>query len=119
MNKKPMGRPPVEFDWSKLDAILQFGARLIDCHGIMDVADVTIEDKIKKKYGMSFGQYRDLRMSTMRQKLLQKQFDIAMQGNVTMLIWLGKQHLGQSDKLETELVSANIHINVDKQDTGL
>lgn len=29
-----------------------------------------------------------------------KQFELAMKGNVTMLIWLGKQHLGQSNKFE-------------------
>ena len=29
--------------------------------------------------------------------LRKKQFDVAMQGNVQMLIWLGKQYLEQSD----------------------
>ena len=29
--------------------------------------------------------------------LRRKQFDVAMQGNVQMLIWLGKQYLEQSD----------------------
>ena len=32
--------------------------------------------------------------------LRQKQFEIAMTGNVSMLIWLGKQRLGQIDKQE-------------------
>ncbi|MGA2265321.1 MAG: hypothetical protein ABSH10_02695 [Phycisphaerae bacterium] len=31
-----------------------------------------------------------------------KQFQLAMGGNVTMLIWLGKQLLGQSDKVEAK-----------------
>ena len=39
--------------------------------------DVTIEEKVSIK---------------------RKQFELAMQGNVQMLIWLGKQHLGQKDK---------------------
>ena len=29
--------------------------------------------------------------------LRKKQFDVAMQGNVQMVIWLGKQYLEQSD----------------------
>ena len=33
--------------------------------------------------------------------LRRKQFELAMNGNVTMNIWLGKQKLGQSDKVET------------------
>ena len=36
----------------------------------------------------------------MRMKLAQKQFELAMDGNVTMLVWLGKQYLGQTDKQE-------------------
>ena len=28
--------------------------------------------------------------------------ELAMEGNVTMLIWLGKQRLGQRDRLDTE-----------------
>ncbi len=34
--------------------------------------------------------------------LKRKQFELAMGGNATMLIWLGKQRLGQADKVQTE-----------------
>jgi len=34
-------------------------------------------------------------------KLRQKQTEVALEGNVTMLIWLGKQELGQRDSLTT------------------
>jgi hypothetical protein len=42
-----------------------------------------------------------------------KQFQKAMEGNITMLIWLGKQRLGQSDKVEsrTDLTTAGESIN--------
>ena len=33
-------------------------------------------------------------------ELRQKQWELAMMGNVQMLIWLGKQYLGQSDKVD-------------------
>jgi len=36
----------------------------------------------------------------MNASLKRKQYEMAMSGNVTMLIWLGKQHLGQTDKRE-------------------
>lgn len=38
-----------------------------------------------------------------QQSLLKKQFDVAMNGNVSMLIWLGKQHLEQSEKVEQHI----------------
>ena len=33
--------------------------------------------------------------------LRRKQYEVAMGGNCSMLIWLGKQHLDQTDKQET------------------
>jgi len=43
----------------------------------------------------------------MRIKLAQKQYEVAMSGNVTMLIWLGKQYLSQSEKQELSGSSDN------------
>lgn len=36
----------------------------------------------------------------MKCRLRKKQIQLAMQGNLGMLVWLGKQYLGQSDKQE-------------------
>lgn len=46
--------------------------------------------------------------SSLRMRLSEKQVSLAMAGagNVTMLIWLGKQYLGQSDKQE---IAGDIH----------
>ena len=33
-----------------------------------------------------------------KKELENRQWEVAMDGNVQMLIWLGKQHLGQKDK---------------------
>jgi hypothetical protein len=52
---------------------------------------------------------------TGRTSLLRKQFEVAMAGNVGMLIWLGKQHLGQTDKVEQENNNRNeIVITIDE-----
>jgi hypothetical protein len=37
--------------------------------------------------------------ANLKQKLKRKQIQVAMQGNVAMLIWLGKQYLDQSEKV--------------------
>ncbi|MEO8233688.1 MAG: hypothetical protein ABI638_15520 [Ignavibacteriota bacterium] len=36
----------------------------------------------------------------LKQRLKRKQVDVALGGNVSMLIWLGKNYLGQADKLD-------------------
>ena len=110
--------PKIDFDWSKLDAILQYGAKLTDAADIMNVHPDTVSKKIKTKYKMSFPEYREKKMSVTRVKLYQKQIDVAMAGNVSMLIWLGKNILGQSDKVESELAQ-KIEVLIDKQDTKL
>ena len=38
--------------------------------------------------------------ANLKERLKRKQIQVAMQGNVTMLIWLGKQYLGQTEKVE-------------------
>ena len=38
--------------------------------------------------------------ANLKERLKRKQISVAMQGNVTMLIWLGKQYLGQAEKIE-------------------
>ena len=37
--------------------------------------------------------------ANLKQKLKRKQISVALQGNVSMLIWLGKQYLDQSEKV--------------------
>jgi hypothetical protein len=116
---KEIGRPKKEIDWKTLDNILQFGARLIDCSDILDLSDDVIQARIKEKFNCTFTEYRERKMSKMRMKLLQKQYDVAMKGNVSMLIWLGKQHLNQKDKHETDIKAENIQIVIDKSDAKL
>jgi AraC-like DNA-binding protein len=103
-----MGRPEKVIDWKLLDSILQFGARLIDCSEVLEMSDDSIQNKIKEQFGCTFSEYRERKMSKMRMRLLQKQFDVAMSGNTALLIWLGKQHLGQTDKVTQEIQEVNL-----------
>lgn len=48
--------------------------------------------------------------------LRKKQVEIAMKGNITMLIWLGKNLLGQSDKLEATGKDGAPLIPVDREE---
>jgi hypothetical protein len=38
--------------------------------------------------------------ANLKERLRKKQIEVALDGNVVMLIWLGKQYLGQADKIE-------------------
>ena len=42
--------------------------------------------------------------ANLRTSILRKQYEVGItDGNVTMLIWMGKQHLGQADKKAVEI----------------
>jgi len=91
----------MEFDgWDQLDAMIIWASQEYCCEKLGVNTD-TLTKKIKERYGLSFSEYKSKRQEPMRINLLKKQYDVAMSGNVSMLIWLGKQHLGQSDKQDT------------------
>lgn len=108
-----------KFDWDVLNAILQYGSSLADASDIIGVSEDTIERRIKKQYKLKFAEYRQKKMSKTRYKLRQKQIEVAMSGNVTMLIWLGKNLLDQADKQEIDTNINEIKINISKEDAKL
>lgn len=100
-----MSRPRIELEnmafdgWDQLDALIIWASEVY-CAEKLGVNIDTLAARIKEKYGMSFSEYKRKRQEPMRINLLKKQYDVAMSGNVSMLIWLGKQYLKQSDKQE-------------------
>jgi len=62
------------------------------------------ETLIHKKYSEFIKKGR----SDQKIKLRKLQWEAAKKGNITMLIWLGKQILGQKEKVETETKNVNI-----------
>lgn len=73
------------------------GAQKVDIVDAMLRDEGTITRMVKARYGCGFAEYRQKMIGTGRALLASKQLEVALSGNVTMLIWLGKQWLGQSD----------------------
>lgn len=96
-----MGRPKKEINWELLDALAVWASQEY-CAEKLGVSVKTLQRNIKEKFGdeSTFDQYRHKRREPMRVNLFKKQYDVAMAGNVSMLIFLGKNYLGQSDKQE-------------------
>jgi hypothetical protein len=90
----------MEFNgWEQLDALIVWASEEY-CADKLGISIDTLAVKIKEKFGLSFPEYKKQKQEPMRINLMKKQYDVAMQGNVSMLIWLGKQYLKQSDKQE-------------------
>jgi hypothetical protein len=98
VRKSAAGRPKRLIDWEYVDDLLLAG-----CSGIQIAAHIGIGfdklyDKCAEDKGMLFTDYaREKRMKG--DSLLKKtQFDLALKKDRTMLVWLGKQRLGQLDR---------------------
>ena len=98
--RKPMGRKPIEIDWDTFNKLCSFPIKQDDISWILDVSVDKLANEIRAKFDMTFSEYMTKRQATLRLSLLQKQYQVAMNGNVSMLIWLGKNWLGQRDKFE-------------------
>lgn len=91
------GRPKKEIDWEELKKLSSLPIRQEDVAWVMDLSVDTLSRAIKRKLKMTFAEYMDKNRSKFRINLLAKQYEIAMKGNPTMLIWLGKNYLEQSE----------------------
>lgn len=105
--RKKTGRPAKTLDaktftgWEQLDSLIIWGTEDY-CAERLGISVSTLYRLIKKRYKMSFDEYRNKKKEIVKITLFKKQYDVAMAGNPTMLIWLGKNELGQSDKIETK-----------------
>lgn len=97
--KRPKGRPKIELDvkqaaiFGYFRATYETMAEYLGCHVDTIRAAMQNEDsEFSKAYKKNF--------SGMKMKLSEAQIKAALDGNSTLLIWLGKQYLGQKDNIE-------------------
>lgn len=100
-----MGRPKIEIDWDEFDKLCNMQCTLVEIAGWFDCSEDTIERRVKEKYEITFAERYKKKSAKGKISLRRKQMEVASSGNVTMLIWLGKQYLNQRDKRETEVLS--------------
>lgn len=98
MNKK-LGRPKIEIDWEQFDKLCGLQAPLREIAAWFDCSEDTIENICKREKDMLFSDYFDLKRGRGKISIRRKQYEMAMGGNVALLIWLGKQWLDQRDQM--------------------
>jgi hypothetical protein len=96
-----MARPKKEIDFELLADLCQILCTREEICSIFDMDEKTLNARLQEKYGETFSLYYKKAAAGGTTSLRRKQYHVAMSGNVTMLIWLGKQLLGQRDKIET------------------
>jgi hypothetical protein len=105
-----MARPRIDIDEAKVYRLAKLGASNVDIGFVVGCS----ENVIRARFGEVVAKGKAERRNSLRSW----QWKAARDGNVTMLIWLGKQMLGQSDKIETKS-QVTTQVDRDQQDAML
>ena len=100
-----------KIDWSKLDGMLMFDASKGVCASEFSVSEDTIERAIKKKYKITFSEYKRKQLDKTVLRLKQRMIKKALEGDNTCLIftlknisdWKDKQEVDQLQSLRIEI----------------
>jgi len=95
--KGKAGRPRIEFDLAQVEGLGQIGATAAEMAAILPASQSTIEHRMADREGDFYSAY-EKGNGVLKMSLRRTQIQAAMAGNTTMLVWLGKQLLGQTDK---------------------
>jgi hypothetical protein len=91
-----MARPKLDIDPDKVEMLASFGCSTIEIARLHNCDESTVRLRFKNELERG--------RENMKIKLRQLQWKQAENGNTSLLIFLGKQYLGQSDRNELELV---------------
>lgn len=98
-----MARPKKELNWEVIDKLCEFQATQEEIAQFCECSVDTLDRRSKELFDMSFADYFDEKRGKGKISLRRAQWQSAQKGNATLLIWLGKQYLGQKDRSATEL----------------
>lgn len=96
-----MGAKKIEIDWQRVTRFLQAQCSGVGIAGILGIHENTLYERCKTDQDMEFMAFSAKKKAEGKELLKFKQFETAMNGNVSMQIWLGKQYLGQRDQVES------------------
>lgn len=101
MKRKP-GRPRKEISLAELEKLCRMQCTLLEVAAWFNCSVDLIEMRVKEATGKCFSEYSDEKKSAGKASLRRVQFNKALKGDRTMMVWLGKQYLDQSDKSEVK-----------------
>lgn len=98
------GRPRKQFDEKKFQSLCAMWCTEKEICSFFQTTDKTLSKWCKRAFNMSFSDAYKKYSQDGNISLRRAQYKRAVEdGNVTMLIWLGKQYLGQTEKVEQSI----------------
>jgi hypothetical protein len=100
-SKKKIGPPKIEIDVQQLEALAALQCTMDEIASGVGVARSTLQARCAEDEAFRTAIEKGRELGT--RSLRRMQYEAAKTGNVTMLIWLGKQWLAQADKVESNV----------------
>lgn len=98
------GRKKAEINWKTVDGLLKAGCTGTEVAAHLGIHPDTLYNHVEEIYKTNFSAYSQTKRESGDALLKAAQFKKAVNElDNTMLVWLGKQRLGQSDKKEVKL----------------
>lgn len=101
--RKGPGRPKVAIDWQQVGRMLEAGATAEGIAATVGCDTATLYRRCETDNKINFATFSQQKRAKGDELLRVAQFKQALGGNTSMLIWLGKQRLGQSDKTDSKV----------------
>ncbi len=115
MNIKNAGRKKIEIDKNIFEELCNIHCIKNEICSVLNCNEQTLTRWCKDTYNKGFADVYSELSAGGKISLRRMQFETAKKGNVAMLIWLGKQFLGQVDKVENKNIEEakkyNINVN--------
>jgi len=101
-----MARPKKEIDKREFEKLCSLQCTKEETCSWFDLTDKTLERWCKEEYKVGFSEVFSIKRGLGKISLRRSQWQVAEKGNVTMLIWLGKQYLDQKEpRYEADIIT--------------
>jgi AraC-like DNA-binding protein len=101
VTKPKMGRPRVGIEMETLVNLVRIQCTISECANVLNTSEDTIQRRLKEETGETFAAFFKRHQDEGKASLRRAQFKAATEDRQpTMLVWLGKQYLGQQDKVQ-------------------
>lgn len=90
---QPVGRPKIDIDWKKVEALLTAGYTGIEVASEIGIHKDTLYDTVKDKFGVNFSDYAVNLYSKGDGLIKYTRFQKAIKGNVQLLLYLSEVRL--------------------------
>ena len=104
------GPKPYKADWNQIEKMAYIQCTGEEMAAVLGVDYDTLQSACKRDHKVKFSDWIKQKASGGKMSLRRLQYTTAQSGNVSMLIWLGKNWLGQKDKSDEEITNEQSQI---------